>query len=303
MKAIVFGGAGFLGSHVADVLTAEGYGVTIFDRKSSPYLQKNQKQIVGDILDEESVNKAIEGQDVVYNFAGLADIDEAYQKPLESVRLNVLGNSIILEGCRKAKVKRFVFASSLYVYSKSGSFYRSSKQACEIFIENYGEQYGLPYTILRYGSLYGPRATESNGIYRFLRQAFCDKKIIRFGDGNELREYIHVLDAAKGSVAILAEEFKGQSVIIAGHQQMYVKDLLLMIREMFDNKIEIEYKPEVNSYHYEITPYVFAPKIAKRLLISAYHDLGQGVLDCIYTMARELPGAKTCDIVKIKDKK
>jgi UDP-glucose 4-epimerase len=302
MKVIVFGGAGFLGSHVADALTQAGHEVTVFDHKPSPWLQKGQHQVTGDILDEKAVNAAIGGMDIVYNFAGMADIDEAYRKPLEAVRLNVLGNTIILEASRRAGVKRFVFASSLYVYSKSGSFYRSSKQACEIIIENYGDQFALPYTILRYGSLYGPRAGESNGIFRFLRQAFTDRKITRFGDGNELREYIHVLDAAKGSVMILDEEFKGQSVIIAGHQQMYVKDLLLMIREMFDNKIDVEFKPEVNSYHYEITPYVFAPKVAKRLLCSTYHDLGQGILDCIYTMSREMPGAKNCEIVNMKEK-
>ena len=137
MKAIVFGGSGFLGSHVADALTSAGYETTVFDVKASPYLQKNQRIITGNILDKEAVSKAIAGCDVVYNFAGMADIQEAHDKPLETVENNIIGNTIILEACRQHRVKRFVFASTVYVYSDAGSFYRSSKQACELIIENY----------------------------------------------------------------------------------------------------------------------------------------------------------------------
>ncbi len=178
--------------------------------------------------------------------------------------------------------------SSLYVYSRSGSFYRASKHACEMIIESYAETFGLSYTILRYGSLYGPRADEKNGIRAFITQALKEGKITRPGDGSELREYVHVCDAAKGSVTILAKEFECQSVILTGHQQMHVADLLQMIREMLGGKVAIEYIPAVNNYHYQITPYTFAPKIAKRLISSTYLDLGQGILDSIYQLAREL---------------
>jgi UDP-glucose 4-epimerase len=218
----------------------------------------------------------------VYNFAGIADIEEASSRPLDSVRCNILGNSIILEAAKKAGVKRFVFASSLYVYSKAGSFYRSAKQACELLIENYEEIYDLPYTILRYGSLYGPRADRHNFIHQIIQQALTEKKITRHGDGEELREYIHVLDAARGSVEILEEGFKNQYVILTGNQQTRVKDLLFMIKEMLDNKIDIEFLPPKESYHYEITPYSFVPKIGKRLVTRTYMDLSQGVLDVIH---------------------
>jgi UDP-glucose 4-epimerase len=189
MKAVVFGGSGFLGSHVAEALTEGGYDVTVFDVSKSRYLQKDQKMVVGNILDEKSVNKVVGGADVVYNFAGIADIDEANDKPIETAKINILGNTIILDACKKSNVKRFVFASSVYVYSKAGSFYRSSKQACELIIENYNEVFGLPFTILRYGSLYGPRADERNWIYQILIQAVTEGKITRYGDGEELREY------------------------------------------------------------------------------------------------------------------
>lgn len=301
MKAIVFGGSGFLGSHVADALSDAGFDVIIYDIKPSPHLRISQKMIVGDILDEKTVERAVEGCDIVYNFAGIADIRESRQKPLDSVRFNIVGNSIVLEACRKAHIKRFVFASSLYVYSKAGSFYRSTKQSCELLIENYHEVFGLSYTILRYGSLYGPRADENNFIHRIIKQALIEKKILREGDGEEIREYIHVYDAAKSSIEILSDEFADQHVIITGNQQMKVKDLLLMIREMLDNKIEIEYIPATSNYHYEITPYTFAPKLAKRIFSKTYLDLGQGILKSIQSIYKESNPLPTYDGLVVKE--
>ena len=287
MKAIVFGGSGFLGSHVADVLTKRGFDVVIFDIHPSQYIQNGQEMIVGSILDREKVKNAVASCDVVYNFAGIADIDEAKHKPIETVEINILGNTTILEACRIYNVKRFIFASSVYVYSAAGSFYRSSKQACESIIENYYETYGLPYTILRYGSLYGPRSDERNWIYRILRQAITEGKITRDGDGEELREYIHVEDAARCSVDILSEEFENQYVILTGYQQIRIKDLMIMVREMLENRIELEFLPSESSVHYEITPYSFNPKIAKKLVSEYYLDMGQGLLQCLRDIYKE----------------
>ena len=288
MKVIIFGGSGFLGSHVADVLTETGHDVVVYDIVRSRHLKPSQKMIIGDIMDKALVERSVKGRDVVYNFAGMADIEMANRKPLESVSVNILGNTIILEACRKAGIKRFVFASSVYVYSKAGSFYRSTKQACELLIENYNEVFGLPFTILRYGSLYGPRADDKNFIHRVLKQALTEKKITRAGDGEEIREYIHVYDAARCSMEILSEEFKDQYVIITGSQQMKIKDLFVMIKEMLDNKIRIEYVPSKDNSHYEITPYAFSPKLAKRYVSKTYLDLGQGVLKMIQNIYSDI---------------
>lgn len=295
MKAIVFGGAGFLGSHVADALSYAGYDTAIFDIRYSPWLRSDQRMIIGDILDIDQVNAAVEGADVVYNFAGIADIDEASLNPIASVKFNILGNTIILEACRKAQVRRYVFASSIYVYSKEGSVYRSTKQSCELIIENYYQMCGLEYTILRYGSLYGPRADERNAIHSFINQALNSGKIQRYGDGEELREYIHVFDAARASVDALGKEFVNQHVIITGYQQMRVRDVLFMIREMLEQNIEIEFLPPNENYHYEITPYSFAPRIGKRLTCRSYLDLGQGILDMVYTLYAERTPLPTVD--------
>ena len=121
--------------------------------------------IVGDLSDQYVLEEAIKDCDAVYNFAAIADLDEALNKPVETARINVLGNVQVLEACRKAEVQRYIYASTVYVYSRDGGFYRCSKQAAEQYVEEYQRSYGLDYTILRYGSLYGPRSDSRNGLW------------------------------------------------------------------------------------------------------------------------------------------
>jgi len=196
--------------------------------------------IVGDILDQECLDKIVENQDVIYHFAGIADIDACAANPVDTAKHNILGTVQLLEACRKVGIQRFVFASSAYVYSDSGSFYAASKQACESFIENFSELYGLKYTCLRYGSLYGARSDERNSIYKLIKQAVQDGKIVYRGTGEEMREFIHVQDAAQISAAILQPEFENQNIIITGTEKMRYIELLEMIKEMLGNKIEID---------------------------------------------------------------
>jgi UDP-glucose 4-epimerase len=288
-KVVVFGGAGFLGSHVADALTNKNFDVTIFDKSESPFINKKQNMVIGDILDSEQVNKVVHNSHFVYHFAGLANINEAKIKPLETITSNILGTTKILEACRINNVDRFVFASTIYVYSELGSFYRSSKQACELIIENYFDEYNLNYTILRYGSLYGRRANQFNFIRNAVTQALLENKIDRKGDGNEVRDYIHVKDAAKASVKILTDEFINSHIMIKGTQTIKVKELLLMLNEIMGNKIEINYSNQTYyEGHYKLTPYSFRPRVAKKYLLNTYHDLGQGLLDTIYDVYKDL---------------
>jgi UDP-glucose 4-epimerase len=284
MKVIVFGGSGFVGSHLADALTVGGHDVTIFDLAPSPYLRSDQRFVQGDILDMESIQRAVNGHEVVYNFAGLADIDEALARPVDTVRLNVLGCVNLLEVARHSNIKRFVFASTIYVYSEAGGFYRVSKQACESYIEEYQRRFNLTYTILRYGTLYGRRADSRNSVYRYLKQALYDRKISIRATGDELREYIHVEDASRASVQILEPEFENQNVILTGQHPMRFRDLLFMIREIVGVDVQIDMQPPdvgETSGHYNLTPYTFHPKIGKKLVTHYYLDMGQGLLDCL----------------------
>ena len=292
MKIVVFGGAGFLGSHVADALSDAGHEVTVFDINKSAYLRSDQTMVVGDILDDRLVAEMVSQHQIVYHLAGIADIDECVYRPVDTVKYNILGTVQLLEACRKSKIERFVFASSVYVYSDSGYFYRTSKRACEEFIENYRELHGLKYTILRYGSLYGERSDERNSIYRLINQAIAEGEIVYKGTGNELREYIHVHDAALSSVEILSPEFENQNIILSGNQVIKYSELLEMICEMLGNRIKIKITPAERKAHYKITPYNFSPKLGKKLVINPHIDMGQGLLACMAEIYEKIHNKK-----------
>jgi UDP-glucose 4-epimerase len=305
-KVVLFGGSGFLGSHVADALTKKGFDVVIFDMSQSNFINDKQKMVLGDILDPEQVNDVVQNSQYVYHFAGLADINEAKVKPVETITSNILGTTNILEACKNNSIERFVFASTIYVYSELGSFYRSSKQACELIIENYFDEYNLDYTILRYGSLYGRRANKFNFIHNAVSQALLDNKIDRKGNGEEVRDYIYVKDAAKASVEILSNEFINSHIMIKGTQSIKVKELLSMINEIMGNKIKINYSKEAHyEGHYQLTPYSFRPRLAEKILLNTYHDLGQGLLDTIYDVYKELykNNSEKLDGLKLPDPK
>ena len=292
---IVFGASGFLGSHVADALSSAGYQVLLFDRSPSPHLRSDQEMIIGDIMDPQQVIDAAKGADVVYNFAAIADIDEAHNKPVQTAAINVLGNTHVLEAARINGARRFVFASSVYVYSESGSFYRASKQASERFTETYHDRYGLEYSILRYGSLYGRRSDRRNGIYRMLHEAITDRSITYKGSGNAMREYIHVEDAARLSVQILAPEFANRHLILTGQEKLRIRDVMTMISEIMPWPITLNFDDANTVHHYEITPYAFQPRIGRKLVINEHVDLGQGLLDCIREIHQDLEHADEDD--------
>lgn len=285
---IVFGGSGFLGSHVCDALSDAGYQVRIFDQTPSAFLREDQEMIVGNILDPQRVREAAEGCDIIYNFAGIADLDDASTKPLDTVELNVIGNLHIMDAAHQMKVKRFIYASSIYVYSQKGGFYRCSKQASELYIEEYQKSFGLDFTILRYSTLYGPRADERNSIYRFLRQAILEDSIHYLGSGEEIRDYVHVRDAARLSVQILSEEYRNRHIIISGHHPVRFKDMALMIQEILGKEIEIKFENKGVPAHYHYTPYSFAPKIGHKLTHHLYLDMGQGLMECLHEVHDKL---------------
>ncbi len=281
-KIVVVGGSGFIGSHTADYLSKKGYQVTIFDCTESAYLRSDQNMVIGDILDVDLLGKTIEGAEFVYNFAGLADLNQALDNPLKTAKINILGNLNVLEACRIHNVKRFIYASTMYVYSREGSFYRCSKQSSEHYVEEYQNVYDLDYTILRYGSIYGPRADETNGVYRIVSSAIKTGKVEYEGDIESMREYIHVEDAARISVDILQPSFNNESVIITGMEPMRVYDLLKMIAEILNLSDEsVEFINGEYNGHYVRTPYAYQPKLGRKYISSTHIDLGQGLLQVI----------------------
>ncbi len=277
-RIVVIGGSGFLGSHVADALTDAGYLVTIFDIRASQYLRPGQTMVIGDIMDKESVRSVVEGAYAVYDFAGIADLKQASENPYETIQFNTLGVIAVLQACVEAGVQRFVFASSLYVYSQAGSFYRISKLASELIIEEFQKKFGLNFTILRFGSLYGSRADLRNGIYRFVHQAFHERRIDYYGTENDRREYIHVSEAAKLSVRILDQEFVNQHVVLSGVQALTAQQLLALISEILGGGVQIEIHPPKSFINYSISPYTFTPRLGRKLISSDLTDIGEGIL-------------------------
>lgn len=289
MKILVTGGSGFLGSHVADALTEAGHEVVLFDLHPSDYLQPTQKIIIGDVTDQAAVNAAVKGCDVVYHLAALADLDKAINRPRDTMAVNLMGTVNMLEAAREHGVKRFVFSSSIYVYSDQGSFYRTSKQACEHLIQDYHDRYGLEYTILRYGSLYGPRADSSNAVFKMVTSALETGKIVYGGNGREVREYIHIRDAALMSADILDEEYNGSILHLTGRERLTTGDMLEMLREMFSNKVEITLGTDSITGHYMQTPYNYTPRLGRKMTRNTYIDLGLGLLDMIQFLDRANP--------------
>lgn len=285
-KICVIGGSGFLGSHVSDALSDAGYRVSILDRLDSPYKRKDQEMIVGDMLEPDILDQAIKGSDAVYNFAAIADLDEALNKSVDTVRVNVLGNVQALEACRRHQVRRYVYASTVYVHSREGGFYRCSKQAAEHYVEEYQHSYGLDYTVLRYGSLYGPRSDHHNGLWRIVKRALESGKVSYEGSAEAMREYIHVEDAAQASVAALGEEFRNQHVVLTGQEPMRVMDLLKMLAEILGMPQQVEFVESDHAGHYIRTPYAYQPKLGRKYVPPMHVDLGQGLLELIGEIQR-----------------
>ena len=105
---------------------------------------------------------------IVYNFAAIADIQDSYDNPLRSLNINIIGCANILQACSDNKIKKFILASSIYANTSQGGFYRVSKQACEIMTMEYSKVYNLNFTILRFGSIYGPRSNLKNGLLKIV---------------------------------------------------------------------------------------------------------------------------------------
>ncbi len=257
-KVIVFGGSGFLGSHICDQLTDLNYDVTIFDKKKSKYLKRKQKIFIGDISNYTQVKRAIKNMNYILHFAAVSDIEESNLDPIKTIKYNILGTANILEAMRKNnKIKKIIYASSIYARSKEGGFYSTSKRSSESLIENYSEKFNISFSILRFGSLYGIRANFFNPINNFIKQAIKFKKIVRIGDGSDIRNYINVKDAAKICIKILESKKKNKHYNILGNKRMMVKKIIGIIAKKTKTKNIIFKKQKKELLHYKVNPFTY----------------------------------------------
>lgn len=289
MKTVVFGGSGFLGSAMVETLLHWNHKVTNIDVDDHPNKELNKHPlydyICGDIMDDNKLIQWVQTTDVVFNYVAIADIKDCNKDPLQAVTLNFLANAYLLEACSRCpKLERFIYASSLYADSNLGGVYATTKKASELLIKNYNELYNLDYTILRYGTVYGPLANHQNSVYRYLHEAIWTGEIHYQGTGDEIREYINVDDAAYLSLMACNAEYKNSTVMLTGHRAIKTKDLFNMINEILGGKIKIKYnsqdrKDQLKS-HYLYTPFSLNNEKVYKLVGNTYKDLGQGLLEC-----------------------
>ena len=279
-KIVIIGGSGFLGSHVADYFSNQNYKVLIADKKKPEELKKNQKFYKLDLNKKIDFKLLLNNSLAVFNFAAIADIEDANKKPIETVETNVLSLVKLLKACVKFKVKKFILASTVYVSGNHGGFYKASKLASEAYLKEFNKIHGLRYCILRYGTLYGPRSDISNGLHALIKESLKKKRIIYSGNPNSMRDYIHVKDAARISGRIIKKEYDNKTLIISGPQSYKITDILNIISEITGiKKIKFTKKNQNKKYsHYLRTPYnieeteTFALKLSDNLNV----DIGQG---------------------------
>jgi len=277
LKCLVTGGSGFLGSHVCDQLTEMGHSVTIFDKKKSKWKKSNQIMITGNLLKSNQIEKAVKNKDIIFHFAGLSDLNEALNQPKKSIMLNILGTVNLLEAARKYNIKRFIHASSIYVNSEQGGFYRSSKRATEDYIEEYKKRFDLNFTIIRFGSLYGERSDRSNGVKKVIETAIRDNKIIYYGSKKSIREYIHVQDAAKACIISMNNDFKNKHIIATGNKKIKVKSFLTILKKIFNDKKKIIFINKKKHGHYIKNPYTYKFRKGKKINLKSQIDFELGL--------------------------
>ncbi|MDD1777210.1 MAG: NAD-dependent epimerase/dehydratase family protein, partial [Candidatus Helarchaeota archaeon] len=184
MKVLVTGGSGFIGSHIIDQLIEKKHEVTNLDLV--PPHRTDINHIKCSILDLDGLVKAFKDIEIVFHLAAASNVNNVYQAPVESVELNSTGTVKILEAARRANVKRVIFASTEWVYSglttdqyitedmllkPTEHLYSATKIASEYFCVSYWELYKMPFTILRYGIPYGPRARKGTVFPIFVANA------------------------------------------------------------------------------------------------------------------------------------
>lgn len=270
----LIGGHGFLGKNLADRLKKNNKKFDIFDVIKNNNFPNSK---IGSTLDEKKLHQYIKGKKYIYNFSGLSDLNESLNNPKKTVEQNISGTINVLEACRKFKVKKYIHASTIYVSGSQGSFYRCSKKAAEEYILEFGNRYKLNYSIIRFGSLYGPGSDMRNGLYKIISSAIKKGVIEYEGFKDNSREYIHIHDASKACELILDKKFDRKILIASGINPIKIDDITKMISEIINIK-KIKFKNKKIVGHYKYSPYILENISVEKLILDSYIDIGQGLL-------------------------
>jgi UDP-glucose 4-epimerase len=219
-RALVTGGAGFIGSHIAHALLAHGCAVRIVDDLSGGLrsnIPAGAELIESSIMDRAVLSRAIDGCKFVFHQAAVVSVPESVEHPVRCSEVNVLGTQYVLEAARAAKVSRVMFAASAAAYGNtptlpcseshvpdSYSPYAMSKVAGELLLQTYARCYGLSTVSLRYFNVYGPRQNPNSPyaavISKFNQLIRENKSPIIFGDGLQTRDFVFVEDVVRANL-------------------------------------------------------------------------------------------------------
>jgi len=253
MKALVTGGAGFIGSHVVDKLCDRGVNVRVFDMVM-PVFRKDIEFYHGSMLDIEALRMAMNGIDAVYHLAAVADVKDVFDEPHFSESINVRGTINVLEAARKIGVGRVIYGSTTWVYSEvtdaqvdeetllkpPSHLYTATKIASEYYCQCYSKLYNLPTTILRYGIPYGPRARDGAVVPIFVKKALSGQPLTIAGDGSQFRKFVYVEDLAEGNVLALKPTAANKIYNLDGTEKVSIKMIAETIQKLVGN-VSIEY--------------------------------------------------------------
>ena len=281
-KVLIIGGSGFLGSHIADIFSKKKYQVSIFDRYKSRWLKANQKMIISDLNNTKKLEQAVKKSDIVYHFAAMSDIGDCMKNPLKSAQINIFFTLKVLEFCAKYKIKRLVYASTIYVHSEQGGFYRISKQASELYIEEYNRRFSVDYTILRFGTVYGPRSGKKNNLTKIISDAL-KKNILKYtgGTSGAVRRYINVKDAAQASYEILNKKFRNKNVLITGKQKIKITRIMKLLSKILKIKVKPKYEKIIKYGHYDVSPYDYKKKPELKYFPKRNVGIKKGLIDLV----------------------
>jgi UDP-glucose 4-epimerase len=281
MKILITGGAGFIGSHLADRILEMGQEVYAIDDlstgslKNVEHLQENPKfhLVVDTVLHEAVMNELVFKCDQMYHMAAVVGVKQIMNRPVETLETNVKGTEMVLRLANRYK-KKVLIASTSEVYGKvmegdncylltedtdrlMGSTtkrrwaYACSKALDEFLALAYFEEKKLPVVIARLFNTVGSRQTGQYGmvIPNFVQKALINKPIVVHGDGNQSRSFTHVSDVVDALVALMAEPAAvGQVINVGNTEEVTIKDLALMVKNMTGSDSDIEYIPYEKAY-------------------------------------------------------
>nr|WP_309101231.1 NAD-dependent epimerase/dehydratase family protein [Fredinandcohnia onubensis] len=262
MKVLVTGGAGFIGSHIVDLLVEQGYEVIVVDNLSTGHLTNltpNARFYKADIRTSK-LDDIFQQEKPAYviHQAAQVDVSKSILDPSKDAEINILGTVRLLSCCVKYNVQKIIYASSCAVYGETDdcsitesfpikplSFYGLSKYIPEVYIKLFHELHRLPYTILRYANVYGPRQSpkgEGGVISIFFKKLISRESPSIYGNGEQTRDFVFVKDVAKANVLSL---HKGSNEIlnIGSNEKISINQLYQMITSITPNSPPIYHSP------------------------------------------------------------